>query len=85
LGRSYTYSTYDGVPVNLNNGNTSNKPHWDITWLHTDANGKVYFDNNLVQVNGRWVDAEGNPDARFSTLNYGWEARPESERPTWYS
>ncbi len=41
---------YDEAP----NGNDS-AIHWDMIIRHKDANGKVYFDDILIQENGIWV------------------------------
>lgn len=54
LGDSYSYTVYDGHPVNLNNGNSS-IIHWDITTMLSGKDGKMYLDNILVQDNGEWL------------------------------
>lgn len=44
---------YDEAP----NGNDSSI-HWDLIIRHADAQGKVYFDGNLIQENGIWIHPE---------------------------
>lgn len=75
LGHPYKYTSYNGKPVNLSNGNVSDE-HWDIAVMLKGKNGKVYLDGRLWQDNGRFVDG-----VRYAVLNDGWAAVPVSERP----
>lgn len=85
LGRPYEYKEYDGVPVNLDNGNKSaSDTHWDVTTMLAGKNGKVMLDGVLVQDNGVWVDENGRPDEKLAVLNYGWGALPGERRPQWF-
>lgn len=74
LGASYKYTTYLGVPVQLNNGNKSDV-HWDITTMLQGKDGKVYMDGKLIQVDGKFLAPQ------LAVLNYGWAALPAKDRP----
>lgn len=62
IGGCYEFTEYAGEPVNVNNGNTSNKTnvHWDLTVLmHPQyGGGKVLVDDELIQENGKFLDPE---------------------------
>lgn len=74
LGSPYSYTVYDGKPVNLNNGNKSND-HWDITTLLRGKEGCIWLDGRKVMADGKWLDPA------YDVLNRGWAAVPVSERP----
>ncbi|MFA4814503.1 MAG: aminopeptidase [Candidatus Gracilibacteria bacterium] len=85
LGSCYSYKTYNGKPVKLDNGNVSGGGiHWDLTTMLSGNNGEMELDGKVIQVNGIWVDEAGNPDESLSVLNEGWAALPEGERPEWF-
>lgn len=85
LGNCYKYQTYNGKPVNLDNGNVSDSnTHWDLTTMLAGKNGVMELDGKVVQKNGVWVDETGSPDEKLAVLNNGWGALPEEERPEWY-
>lgn len=79
LGSCYTYATYLGEPVMLNNGNVSQSgTHWDITTLLRGKNGKMKLDGELIQENGDWIGPE------YDVLNKGWGALAEEDQPHWW-
>lgn len=85
LGNCYKYQTYNGKPVNLDNGNVSDSGiHWDLTTMLAGKNGVMELDGKVVQKNGIWVDETGTTDKSVSVLNNGWAALPEEERPEWF-
>jgi aminopeptidase len=77
LGAAYTLTEYAGVPVHVNNGNSSTL-HWDITTMLHGKQGRIYLDGRLIMDNGKWLAPE------YDVLNRGWEALPESERPPYW-
>jgi aminopeptidase len=66
-GHAYTYTEYDGVPVKVNNGNTSDLTpiHWDIVVpMHPgNGGGQVLIEGELWQEDGKFLDP------RLSILN----------------
>lgn len=77
LGRCYTYTEYQGVPVKVDNGNQS-ALHWDITTMLHGKGGRIYLDGRLVMDDGKWLDP------KYDVLNRGWQAVPEDQRPTYW-
>jgi len=77
LGASYSYTSYEGEPVKVNNGNQS-ALHWDITTMLRGRGGKIYLDDRLVMDNGLWLDP------RYKVLNEGWKAIPKNVRPEYW-
>ncbi len=85
LGNCYKYQSYNGKPVNLDNGNVSESgTHWDISTMLAGKSGVMELDGKVVQKDGVWVDEAGNPDEEMAVLNFGWAALPEDERPAWF-
>ncbi len=74
LGRCYNFDTYNGVPVNVKNGNDS-QVHWDITTMLAGKEGRVWADDELIQRDGVFTDP------KLKVLNEGWAAVPLAERP----
>lgn len=74
LGSPYSYTVYDGKPVNLNNGNKSDD-HWDITTLLRGKQGCIWLDDRKVMDDGKWLDPA------YDVLNRGWATVPVEERP----
>lgn len=72
--QSYTYKTYDGKPVNLDNWNGSNI-HWDITTMLRDQNSEIIVDGEAIQRNGLWLDPQ------LRVLNEWWGAVSEERQP----
>jgi len=62
IGHCYEYKEFEGVKVNVNNGNTSDKTpvHWDLTLLMYPqfGGGKVILDGEVIQENGKFLDPE---------------------------
>ncbi len=77
LGAAYTLTEYAGVPVHVDNGNSSTL-HWDITTMLHGKDGRMYLDGRLIMDNGKWLAPE------YDVLNRGWEAIPEAERPPYW-
>lgn len=77
LGAAYTLTEYAGVPVKVDNGNSS-ALHWDITTMLHGKQGRIYLDDRLIMDDGKWI----NP--AYDVLNRGWEAVPENERPPYW-
>lgn len=85
LGSCYSYTSYDGEPVALQNGNKSEAGvHWDLTTILRGKEGTIELDFDdgrgyqVVQTNGDW-QVEG-----CEVLNKGWGALPEEQQPTWW-
>ncbi len=59
IGKCYEYKAYEGVPVNVDNGNTSDRTtnHWDIT-VSMRRNGKVVVDGEVIQKDGQFLDED---------------------------
>jgi len=76
LWKAYTYTHYDGKPVNVDNGNRSSM-HRDITTLLRWQESHIMLDGKLVQKNGKWLDP------RVSVLNEGWWTLPVEQQPEW--
>lgn len=59
IGKCYEYKVHEGVPVNVNNGNTSDRTtnHWDIA-VSMKKNGKVIVDGEVIQQDGRFLDED---------------------------
>ncbi|MBI4975202.1 aminopeptidase [Candidatus Peregrinibacteria bacterium] len=80
IGSCYSFDMYDGVPVNLQNGNKSaHDIHWDVTTMLKGKGGKMWLDGELVQDNGEWL-VQGT-----AVLNDGWAVLPREERPEWFN
>jgi aminopeptidase len=88
IGACYTYTSYEGEPVKIQNGNSSaNGVHWDITTLLRGNGGHIelMYDTDggevkeSVQQNGNWL-VKGT-----EVLNDGWEALPADQRPAWWT
>ncbi|HEY8191823.1 MAG TPA: aminopeptidase, partial [Alphaproteobacteria bacterium] len=47
LGAAYTLTEYAGVPVHVDNGNSSTL-HWDITTMLHGKEGRMYLDGRLI-------------------------------------
>lgn len=77
LGAAYTLTEYGGVPVRVNNGNSS-ALHWDITTMLHGKKGRIYLDDRLIMDDGKWI----NP--AYDVLNRGWESMPEQGRPPYW-
>ncbi len=78
-GDCYQYTEYEGVPVNVSNGNkTKTGDHWDITTMLRGHGGKMFLDDELVMDNGKWRDPE------LAVLNEGWGAVPVEQRPNYW-
>lgn len=77
LGACYTLKEYEGVPVNVDNGNES-ALHWDITTMLFGKEGCIYLDGKKVMVDGRFIGDE------YTVLNEGWKAMPQESRPAWF-
>lgn len=65
VGHCYKYTTVDGKPVHVNNGNTDERTpnHWDLTRImHRNADGTgggmVLLDGKKLQVDGKFEDQE---------------------------
>ena len=79
LGSCYTYTSYLGAPVNLNNGNQSHSgAHWDLTTLLRGKDGIMELDGKCIQENGDWIGTE------FDVLNKSWEALHVEDQPFWW-
>jgi len=61
-GHCFEDKRFEGIKVNVNNGNTSDKTpvHWDLTLLmHPQfGGGKVILDGEVIQENGKFLDPE---------------------------
>jgi len=77
LGAAYTLTEYGGIPVKVNNGNTS-ALHWDITTMLHGKEGCIYLDDRKIMDNGKWIDPA------YDVLNRGWAAVPSAERPAYW-
>jgi aminopeptidase len=78
VGAPYSYTSYGGEPVKVNNGGNS-ALHWDLTTMLRGKGGKIYLDDRLVMDNGEWLDK-----SKYDVLNRGWEAVPKAERPDYW-
>ncbi len=78
LGTPYSYTSYMGEPVKVNNGGNS-ALHWDLTTMLRGKGGKIYLDDRLVMDNGEWLDK-----SKYDVLNRGWEAIPKDQRPDYW-
>lgn len=86
LGSCYTYDTYAGKPVRLQNGNKSASGiHWDVTTMLGGTGGKVMLDGVTIQNDGIWVDEDGvTSSEELRILNQGWGALPQERQPEWW-
>ena len=59
IGKCYEYKIYEGIPVNVNNGNISDRTtnHWDIA-VSMKRNGKVVVDGEVIQQDGKFLDQD---------------------------
>lgn len=79
VGSAYTYTSYEGIPVKVDNGNRGHQgDHWDITTLLAGKNGTIDLDGKPLMRDGRWLGKE------FAVLNDGWQAVPRNERPAFW-
>jgi aminopeptidase len=88
VGSCYSYTTYDGRPVALQNGNQSKAGiHWDITTILRGKQGtmELIYDNSgsgekteLVQADGEWLVSG------CEVLNQGWGSQPVEMQPAWW-
>lgn len=79
LGDCYTYTTYEGKPVHLMNGNkTGTGDHWDMTTLLRGHGGNIELDGVRVMTGGKWLDPA------LAVLNDGWAVVPVAERPDYW-
>ncbi len=74
VGWAYTYTSYDGQPVHLDNGNES-PIHRDITIMLRDMKSEMVLDGEPIQANGKWLDPA------LSVLNEWRWALPEDRQP----
>ncbi len=87
LGSCYSYTTYDGEPVALQNGNNSKSGvHWDVTTLLRGKGGNMELiydtegdERETVQLDGNWL-VPG-----CEVLNEGWGALALESRPEWWN
>lgn len=86
LGSCYSYTSYDGEPVNLQNGNESKGGvHWDLTTILRGKDGRMEVDRGdgqgyqVIQQNGDWI-VPG-----VEVLNQGWNALSKEQRPQWWT
>ncbi len=77
LGRPYSYTSYEGVPVKVNNGGQSDL-HWDITTMLHGKDGRIELDGRAIMENGQWLDQ------KYDVLNRGWESIPVEQRPDYW-
>lgn len=77
LGRPYSYTSYEGVPVKVDNGGKSSL-HWDITTMLHGKDGCIELDGRKVMENGQWIDP------KYDVLNRGWESVPVEQRPDYW-
>lgn len=77
LGAAYTFNSYAGEPVNVDNGNRSSL-HWDITTMLYGKEGRMYLDGRLIMDHGKFLDP------KYDVLNRGWQAVPKDERPDYW-
>jgi aminopeptidase len=68
IGHCYEHTNYEGTPVTVNNGNTSDLTpvHWDITipMYPAAGGGEVILDGDVIQRDGEFLDN------RLSLLSY---------------
>jgi aminopeptidase len=76
VGWAYNYPTYNGKPINVDNGNRS-KIHWDITTLLRGQNSEIIVDDKVLQKNGLWLDP------RLTVLNEWRGAIEKEKQPIW--
>ena len=84
LGNAYTYETYDGHPVKLNNGNVSESgKHWDITTMMTGKNSRIVLDEGTDK---EYTVLKGGkyPDPALRVLDKGWAALHKSQQPEYW-
>ncbi len=77
LGRAYSLTEYEGVAVNVDNGNRS-IDHWDLTTMLYGCGGKIYVDGAEIMRDGRFLASE------LEVLNRGWASVPPEKRPSYW-
>jgi aminopeptidase len=77
LGACYTMKEYQGVPVNVDNGNQSTV-HWDVTTMLHGKEGRIYIDGRMIMDDGKFIDA------KYDVLNRGWAAIERNDRPDYW-
>jgi aminopeptidase len=79
IGNAYSYKTYNGQPVVVDNGNKSaSATHWDVTAMLRGNGGKLIVDDEIIQADGQWLDPE------LAVLNDGWGAIDVARQPAWW-
>jgi aminopeptidase len=84
IGSCYDYTSYDGDPVSLQNGNKSSSDvHWDLTTILRGKQGVMTLtfpddSSQIVQRNGYWL-ING-----CEVLNNGWGALSREKQPDWW-
>lgn len=77
LGRPYSYTSYMGEPVKVDNGGKS-ALHWDLTTMLHGKQGRIYLDGRMIMDDGKWLDK------KYDVLNRGWQSVPKAERPDYW-